>query len=357
MRTMQPVVGLGSYRWDPEWLPLDEFEERLRAVRREMAVRGWSHLIVHGNAQDCAALTYLTNFYPRNRWAIALVPAQGPLKLLVAGSTRDLPAAALLTWVKDVASYGDAAKILPGWLGEAKPKIGLYGESFMRHAIHDTIAGGARKLGTVESADDLLNGMMRKKRPRELAMVRKSCAILKETVSALKRAKAAGEPVVAATIEAERVARLSEAQDIRILFSLDGGKMLRPFEELSERHCDPLVAYVAVRYLGYWSEAMVTLADKPTVARGEAADALVALVAAAKPGLVLAGVPGKPHPALGNCLGHSIGLALDEGDRPLEADGVYSLHVGVADEKYGYALMSAMVALKDGGNEVLWAEA
>jgi Xaa-Pro aminopeptidase len=354
---MQPVVGLGSYRWDPEWLPLDEFEERLRAVRREMAARGWSHLIVHGNAQDCAALTYLTNFFPRNRWAIALIPVQGPLKLLVAGSTRDLPAAALLTWVKDVASYGDAAKIIPAWLGEGKRKIGLYGEAFMRHAVHDTIAGGARKLATVEGADALLDAAMRRKRPRELAMMRKSCAILRDTVAALKSEKAKGAPVVAATIEAERVARASQAQDIRILFSLDGGRTLRPFEELSNTRCDPLVAYIAVRYLGYWSEALVTVADAPNPAQREAADALVALVAEAKPGLRLADVEGKPHPLIGNCLGHSIGLSLDEGSAPLEAGGVYSLHVGVADEKSGYALMSAMVALKDGGNEVLWGDA
>jgi Xaa-Pro aminopeptidase len=357
MRTMHPVVGLGSYRWDPEWLPLDEFEERLRVARREMASRGWSGLIVHGNSQDCAALTYLTNFFPRNRWAIALIPAQGPLKLLVAGSTRDLPAASLLTWVKDVASYGDAAKILPGWIGTTKPKLGVYGESFMRHGVHETIVGAARQHATLESADALLDGLMSRKRPRELSMIRKSCAILAKTVETLKREKAKGASVVAATVEAERVARASEAQDIRILFSLDGGKTLRPFEEISDVRCDPLVAYVAVRYLGYWSEAMVTLADKPHASRDAAAKALGALLAAAKPGATLSGAPPNPHPALGKSLGHAIGLSLDEGNAALQDGGVYSLHVGIADGAAGNALVSAMVAVKDGGNEILWRDA
>ena len=372
MRTMHPVVGLGSYRWDPEWLPLDEFEERVRAIRRDMAARGWSGLIVHGNSQDCAALTYLTNFFPRNRWAIALVPAQGPAKLLVAGSTRDLPAASLLTWVKDVASYGDAGKILPGWIAAlakdgAKPRLGVYGESFMRHGVHQTIVGAARQHAETEDADSLLDAMMRSKRPRELSMIRKSCAILRKTLEALQGATSGGASVVSATVEAERVARASEAQDIRILFSLDGGRTLRPFEGLSDVRCDPLVAYVAVRYLGYWSEAMVTLTDKPSASRRKTAAALAALVAAAKPGVAAAelaravngGLP--PHPMLGQALGHAIGLKLDEAPSltpasatRLEPGGVYSLHVGVADETSGHALLSAMVAVHDGGNEVLW---
>ena len=357
MRTMHPVVGLGSYRWDPEWLPLDEFEERVRAVRREMAARGWSHLIVHGNSQDCAALTYLTNFFPRNRWAIALVPAQGPIKLLVAGSTRDLPAASLLTWVKDVASYGDATKIIPGWIGDTKPKIALAGESFMRHAVHETVVGAAHKLAKVESADEVLAGLMAEKRPRELSMIRKSCAILASTVDALKREKTKGASVVAATVEAERVGRAMGAQDIRILFSLDGGKTLRPFEEMSEARCDPLVAYVAARYLGYWSEAMVTLADKPSAARQAASRALDGLLAAAKPGTRLPASTTKPHPVLGDRPGHAIGLSLDEGDAALQPGGVYSLHVGIADDAAGNALMSAMVAVGADGNEILWRDA
>jgi len=371
MRTMQPVVGLGSYRWDPEWLPLDEFEERLRAVRRIMAERGWAGLVVHGNNPDSAALTYITNFYPRNRWAVALVPAAGPLKLMVAGSTRDLPAASLLTWVKDVASYGDAAKVLPGWIGAlakagARPRLAVAGSAFMRRGVHDTVIGTAAKDAEIETADAPLDALMRRKRPREVSMIRKSCAILAATVDAMKREKAKGAPVVAATIEAERVARAAGAQDIRILFSLDGGRTLRPFEESSETRCDPLVAYVAVRYLGYWSEAMVTLADALNAARRATADRLQALVAAARPGITgaalakAAGPGAATHPMLGARIGHAIGLSLDEApmfapgaDSALEAGGVYSLHVGMSRAD-GHALLSAMVAVNDGGSEVLW---
>ena len=369
MQTMQPVVGLGSYRWDPEWLPLDEFEERLRTVRRAMAERGWDGLIVHGNNPDSAALTYLTNYYPRNRWAVGLVPAAGPLKLLFAGSTRDLPAAALLTWVRDVASYGEAAKILPGWIGGLakdgrKPRVAVAGEKFMRRAIHDTVVGTSAKHADLDDADDVLAAMMRRKRPREMSMIRKSCAILADTVAALKREKAKGAPAVAATVEAERVARGTGAQDIRILFSLDSGRTLRPFEELSDVRCDPLVAYVAVRYLGYWSEAMVTLADAPSAARESAAAALDRLISAAKPGAAARDLarlaPAAMHPLLGGKVGHAIGLLLDEapalgpdGDAVLEPGEVYSLQAGVS-EPAGHALVSAMVAVGEEDAQVLY---
>jgi Xaa-Pro aminopeptidase len=367
MRTMHNVVGLGSYLWDQEWLPIDEFEERLRAVRRVMAAEGWAGLIVHGDSQDSAALTYLTNFFPRNRWAVALFGAEGPGKLMVAGSIRDLPTAATLTWMSDLASYGEAGKIVPAWVetlaNGAKPVIAVAGGAFMRRPVHDMVVGSAAEGAEIAPGDAALGTVLAVKRPRELTMIRKSCAILREAVAALDRARRAGATVVDATIAAERTARLGGAQDIRALFSLDGGSTLRPFEECSDVRCDPLLAYLAVRYLGYWSEAMVTLADKPNAARAAAAKSLDALIGAAKPGAGVADLAkavddaGPPHPVLGDRLGHSIGLSLDEapleGDARLAPGGVYSLHVGTAGPA-GNALLSAMVAIGESGAELLW---
>ncbi len=367
MRTMHPVVGLGSYRWDEEWLPIDEFEERVRAVRRLMAAEGWGGLVVHGDLQESAVLTYLTNFFPRNRWAVALFGADESGKLMVATSARDLPIAATLTWMKDVAPFGDARKIVPAWVeglaNGAKPKIAVAGGGFMRRPVHDAVVATAAKGAEIVDADAALAKLLHAKRPRELSMIRKSCAILEKAVAALDGAWRAGASVVAASVEAERVARVAEAQDIRVLFSLDGGRTLRPFEESSDVRCDPLVAYLAVRYLGYWSEAMVTLTDKPTAAQAATTRSLDAVIAAAKPdasGANLAraaGDAGPPHPMLGGAIGHSIGLSLDEApvaaDTALAPGGVYSLHVGTAGAG-GNALASAMVAVTEDGAELLW---
>ena len=352
MQTMHPVLVLGSYRWDQERLPLDEFEERLRAVRGVMAAQGWAGLIVHGNSEESALLTYLTNFYPRLRWTLALVPAAGEIRLLVAGAPRDLPAAAMLTWVKDVGWYGDADSVLPEWIAGLGPgaRVALAGIDTIRPAVHATVTAHCEPV----PADEALVPLMRRKRPRELWMLRQSATILSETVATLKRDGVAA---------AERRARGLEAQDLRILFSLDGGRTLKPFESTGDLDAKPSAAYVAVRYLGYWSEGFVTL-DEAAPARAAAVAALAAMIEAAKPGatgrdLARAAEPylngQAPHPILGTCLGHGIGLALDEApridpdsDQAIEAGGCYSLHVGLEG---GFA--SAMVAA---GGDVLWRE-
>ena len=59
-------------------------------------------------------------------------------------------------------------------------------------------------------------------------------------------------------------------------------------------------------------------------------------------------------------VGNAIGLALEEHpvistgcDDEIEPGGVYSLRVGLSDPR-GHAIVSAMVAVHDWGNEVLW---
>jgi len=84
MNSMHPVVVLGSYRWDEELLPVDEFGERLKVLRALMRERGWQGVVAHGDAPDSAFVTWLTHFFPRMRWALALVGLQGEPELLFA---------------------------------------------------------------------------------------------------------------------------------------------------------------------------------------------------------------------------------------------------------------------------------
>ena len=66
------------------------------------------------------------------------------------------------------------------------------------------------------------------------------------------------------------------------------------------------------------------------------------------------------HPVTARIAGNAIGLALEEHplfaagcEERIEPGGVYSLRVGLSDER-GHAIVSAMVAVRDRGNEVLW---
>jgi hypothetical protein len=71
-------------------------------------------------------------------------------------------------------------------------------------------------------------------------------------------------------------------------------------------------------------------------------------------------LPFHPHPVTKQAQGNAIGLALAE--PPLitmdsadtfEIDGVYTLRVGISDER-NHAIVSAMLAVNTYGCEVLW---
>src|SRR5580692_6091921 len=106
----------GPYDWDPALLPLSEFEERLAAVRRVLAMQGATALLVHGNSIEHGALAYLTGFVPKLGPAFALVPHDGPIRILASGGPGMIGSAKRLTWVEDVAPLGNLRDSLNAWL-------------------------------------------------------------------------------------------------------------------------------------------------------------------------------------------------------------------------------------------------
>ena len=66
--------------------------------------------------------------------------------------------------------------------------------------------------------------------------------------------------------------------------------------------------------------------------------------------------PYRVHPVTLDALASPIGLALDAlpGSGTIEAGEVYSVRVGLTDGADGNAIVSAMVAVHDNGNDILW---
>jgi Xaa-Pro aminopeptidase len=125
-----------------------------------------------------------------------------------------------------------------------------------------------------------------------------------------------------------------------------------------------MVAYMAVRSNGYWSEGYVTFSKSESPAKTKAAEALKAMIAAAKPGASAADIarkaPANAHPVIASSAGGGIGLSMDEEPRltaasggKLEAGQVLSLRSGVS-EGSSHAIVSAMVLITSSGSEVLW---
>jgi Xaa-Pro aminopeptidase len=374
MQTMHPSIMLGSYVWAQDRLPYDEFTLRLDDLRAAMDENGWQAVLAYGDAREHAALAYLSNFIPRMRWGMALLPRAGEPRLLCSMSTRDLPAMRTMTWIPDVHSGWEFEKAFDPWLdrlkGERTVELGTIGFGLMAPVLGEQVRRSLGDRFSLQRADDVLRIPAARKRPRELTMLRASCKVLQAAAKTFAENWRESRAPETAALDGERVARSLAVHDVRTLVSLDGGRTLVPFRGRFEEKTGPLVGYIAVKVAGYWADAFVTVtggAASRAAQRAEAA--LDALVANVRPGARAGALHAKAlealspfglHPVLGGSVGHGIGLSLHEG-REFSADakcelvenGVYALQAGVADAQAGNVLVSAMVRATADGAEVL----
>ena len=50
MRTVHPSIIIGSYTWDQDRLPRDEFQIRTKALHDVMDANGWKAVLIYGDA-------------------------------------------------------------------------------------------------------------------------------------------------------------------------------------------------------------------------------------------------------------------------------------------------------------------
>ena len=369
MQTIHPTLLVGPADWDARQMPREEFGERLAVLWRDYPDA--SGAVVYGNSNCHAALAYLTNFTPKLEAALAFIPRHGEAQLLIGGGVNMVPAAKPLTFVENLAPLREAAKAAAAWARTlpAGDIIMIGGDAMptgMRRAF-DQALGADRK---IETADATLQARMTIKRPRELHVLRAACTTLDAAAQALHNALHDNKRVTDCILLAEHAALRRGAQDVRSLFSLDGGRTLRPFDiPLAERR-DPLQVYLAVRQSGYWADGFVRVAPAGDTLQEKIGGILDTMVAAAKPGLSCRDLTKiadaergslQLHPLADNVFGNSIGLALDEppnlvrdSNVRLEAGAVYSLRAGLLDEAGAGAISSAIVAMTASGSDVLW---
>jgi Xaa-Pro aminopeptidase len=367
--TMHPTMLVGPYDWDSKRLPKDEFLQRIQNFWHSVSDPKITNAIVYGDSRNHAELAYLSYFTPKLGPALMLIPRDGVPRLLVSGAPNMLPAARRLTWIEDVEPLRDAGKTIVGWAkgGAVSASIGggYSRAGFYRSLLQDL----GDEIALVDQTA-ALRTLMRNKRPRELATLREACEMLTSATLQLTAAKQSGAGITAAVLEAERTANRAGAQDMRTLISLDGGRTLRPFENVVDGAADPLQAYMAVRHAGYWADGFICLAASRYSVLEKAVAALKAVAGIAKAGAKSAALfhlareainPYHPHAMTSRIIGNSIGLSLAEepqlcanGDESLEAGCVYTLRVGVSDGRQRFAIVSAMVAVHADGSERLW---
>ncbi len=368
MQTMHPTLLVGPGDWDPRQIPREDYDDRLAAVWRDHDNAGGA--IVYGNSRDHAALFYLTHFTPKLEAAIALIPRRGEPQMLIGGGPNMLPAAKPLTFISTLAPLRDAPKSAADWARGlvAGTSLVLIGGDAMPLDLRQTLD---QALGTrLEDGDALLQARMMRKSAREVKMLREACLTLDAAVVALRAAAQKNKSVTDCILVAEHAALQRGAQDVRSLFSLDGGRSLRPFDIPIAQRSEPFQAYLAVRHGGYWADAFVHITAQDDELGRKAAKILRAMVAEAKAGLSVRHLYQIAdasrgglwlHPLADRVFGSSIGLSLDE--RPLlaadshatlEPGVVYSLRTGLIDDAGAGAVVSAMVLVTDSGPQVLW---
>ena len=372
MLTMHPSIMLGSYVLSQDRLPTDEFVLRREDIHAKMDAHGWKALLVYGDAREHAALAYLSNFIPRMRWGMALLPREGAPRLLCAMSSRDIPAMKTMTWIEDVHS-GWEWKTFDDWVarydGETNLKFASVGFDLMAPPLDQAVRRSLGNRFHLDRADDLLRLPTMRKRPRELSMIRAASAALNDAAQTLLASWRETKSPETAALAAERHARQRAAQDVRILVSLDNGRTLMPMPLAFEKVDQPLLAYLAIKQAGYWADTFVSDGRGADAARRRANAALDAICALARPDTTAAdlhaaavkALNGPLHPVLGDSVGRSIGLSLHEGAEfragetatRLAQDGVYALQAGLADPDAGNAIVSAVVRVTGNGHEVL----
>lgn len=260
------VLKRGCSTWDPEQVPQAEFEARLDGVRAEMARQNLDALVIYGDNYCFADLCYLTNYFPKVRGGVALVPRKGAVSLLLNIGSRDVPFAKTLTWVEDVRASNnvgaDGAKLLKEKGFEAA-RIGLAdsGQGFPLPQLEEM--KNALPKAAWQDCAPMIPPLRVIKRSQELAAMRAAGRVLKEICDGARAFIQAGRKQYEIVADIDRLARDQGVEDIRILA---GEKRLHPpsFKQTATlgRHW---AVYLAVQHERYWAEAGRTyiLAEEP----------------------------------------------------------------------------------------------
>jgi len=269
MLTMHPTLLIGPADWDSERMPQTEFASRIARLWEL-----WPHArgaLVYGDPHDNEVLAWLTNMTPKLEPAIALIPRDGAPRLMVGGGPNMLPSAQPLTWVSDIVSLRPTEKTIAQWLGGiggAAACICIGIDRMPTRLRRELNAAFGRQAPKDETPR--LQSLMRQKSDRELTCIRDATATLQAAVEGMRAAHASREGITDVILAGELAAIKHQAQDVRTMFSLDGGRTYRPFSVPVEKALDPLSIYVAVRRFGYWVDGYLTLAGGAATLRSPA---------------------------------------------------------------------------------------
>jgi hypothetical protein len=362
VQTMHPTIAAGIYSPNADLLSAPEFEARLQRLQAVMAAQDWAGMIVYGDSLQSSLLMYISNYAPRIRWSMALVPRLGnDIKLLLGVAARDLKFAAELTCAADPTTYDKLPQILPDWLAclaksvpPSDRRLGLAGRQNITRERFAAVAELCRGWA-LEDADSAVTPLWRIHSPAEGKAVADASRLLQAVAVAFIAHRRRGLGPRAAAIRAEKDGYHSGAHDIRFLLSTELDGLFAPVQFGMPESAGGCSAYLAVRNAGYWVDAIIE-DGRSAQLQQRAATALQAIIRCVRPQGRRDHLAGALHAATAGCVLHPaphlishVGLELAEfsASDTFAAGTAVSVQFGLkwhsAAADSGYAFASAVV--------------
>jgi Xaa-Pro aminopeptidase len=249
------VLKRGCSTWDRQQMPQEEYQGRLEKLRQQMAQQGLDALVIYGDNYAYADLCYLTNYFPKVRGGIGIIPRSGPISLLLNIGSRDVPFAKSLTWVDDVRASGqlgrDGAEVLKE-KGLAQGKVGLVdsGKGFPLPQLEELKESVPQ--AQWRASHSIVQRMRLTKSGKELAALRIAGGVLNEISDVARGFIKPGRKEYEIVADIDRLARDRGVEDVRILA---GEKRLQPPSFKMTANVDNHWAlYLAIQHERYWVE-------------------------------------------------------------------------------------------------------
>jgi len=380
METMQPTLKSGRYAWDRINMPAEEFQERVKKIRKAMKKEGLDLLLLYGNGfNEYGNYSYVSNTITRlPQGSMVALPLKGEATLMFEGASRGASSVKKITWIGDVRASGNISKECVAYLKEKRLTSCVIGgaglkrlmPSYQYRLLMDSLPG--RK---IVDSDRLLSELRMVKSSAEILQIRRAGRIVSRVFDFITGTPFAEPAENVLEAAARREARLEGAEDFRMMILKPSEKngAFRPPEERPIGSGDRIIIYLAVAFERYWAEAARTFTFGDGSFRENLPDRVKTVYESILKGMKIGKRASQLYrDAMGKIartgfeeisgygMGQGIGLSLKElpliarEDRTLLAERMcLSLRLGIRDKELGMAMTGETICLSKAGPVVL----
>jgi Xaa-Pro aminopeptidase len=263
MLTMHSVLKHGGLYWDRKALPAEAYAQRFVRIQAAVIESGDDGWFVYGDVARYGCVTYVTNFLPRVRSALAYVPAKGAPVLFANIGKRDVPAAKTITWVEDVRPFGRLPGEVIAFIEAEKLTQARLGHAGLEDAI-PVVDWVAIQKGVPnvhwQSRDMVLTALRASKEDWEITAITRAAGIADEALDLAPQLIRPGVSIRQVIAGIDRVARMAGVEDARYMVASGPqvGVSLRPVDDRVLAAGDTVLIYAAIEMQRYWAETART---------------------------------------------------------------------------------------------------